>query len=146
MGLIKQHVFIWENLRERFKNAANRDLVELRNESISVEVDFVDLRNYQGYEDLKFLENLYLGDYVHVVSSLHNYDGYLRVVAMEVDCNSGQKTKMTLGYPVNSFVKRTAGLNKKGTVKLYMPNVGIEDGYGGYINTGFTNGSSISAN
>lgn len=144
--ILKQHFFIWENLRERLNNAANRDLVELRNESTSVEVDFVDLRNYQGYENLKFLENLYLGDYVHVVSSLHNYDGYLRVVAMEVDCNSGQKTKMTLGYPVNSFVKRTAGLNKKGAVKLYMPNVGIEDGYGGYINTGFTNGSSISAN
>lgn len=144
--ILKQHFFIWENLRERLNNAAINDLRELRNESISVEVDFVDLRNYKDYEQLKFLEDLYLGDYVHVVSSLHNYDGYLRVVAMEVDCTSGMKTRMTLGYPLNSFIKRTTQLNKKGAVKMYKPNVGIEDGYGGYINTGFTNGSSISSN
>ena len=141
--ILKQHFYIWENLRERLNKAAVNDLRELRNESISVEVDFVDLRNYRGYEQLKYLEDLYLGDYVHVVSSFHNYDGYLRVVAIEVDCTTGQKTKLTLGYPVNSFVKRTAKLNKKGTVKLYSPYIGIEDGYGGYINTGFPDSSQI---
>lgn len=135
--ILNQHFKIWDNLRSRLWNAAVKDINELRNESICVEVDFVDLRNYEGYEEFKFLEDLYLGDYVHVKSSYHNYDGYLRVVAMSVDCTTGQKQSMTLGYPVNSFIKRTAKLNKAGTVKFYSPNIGIEDGYGGYIDTGY---------
>lgn len=126
--ILKQHNNIWDVLRNRLIVAADGDLNELRNESISVEVDFELLRNYAGYEKLKFLEDLYLGDYVHVRSSLHNFDGDIRVVGITYDCITNRPKTMSLGYPVNSFIKRAAKMNSSGTIKHYTgPELKVND-------------------
>lgn len=117
--ILKQHNNIWDALRSRLWAAACNDLNELRNESISVEVDFELLRNYSGYENLKFLEDLYLGDYVHVRSTLHDFDGDIRVVGITYDCLTNRPKTMTLGYPSNSFIRRQASMHASGTVKHY---------------------------
>lgn len=144
--ILNQHYAVWDDLRSRLWNAACDDILTLRNEAISVEIDFEDLRKYSGYEELTFLEDLYLGDYVHVKSSVHNYDGYLRVVSLSVDVTTGLKSSMTLGYPVNSFIKRTAKLNSSGSVKFYQPVSNINDGYGANISSGYIDDPYISTN
>jgi hypothetical protein len=146
--ILKQHLALWDNLRQNLWDAAEYDIQSLRNESISVEIDFVLLSRYSGYESLKFLENLYLGDYVHVKSSLHNFDGDLRVIKITYDCITNKPTSMTLGYPSsNTFIKHLAKQNNTGTVKFYSPVDYIEDGYGdeSYIDTGAIKNSSIEA-
>lgn len=134
--ILKWHLAIWDQLRESLWNAAENDIQTLRSESLSVEIDFVQLRNYSGYEQFSFLEDLYLGDYVHVRSSLHNFDSDLRVVSIKYDCITNRPIGMTLGYPTNSFIRRSAQQNKAGTVKFYSPVEYIEDGYGDLIEDG----------
>ena len=53
---------------------------------------------------------------------------------------------MTLGYPVNSFIKRTAKLNSSGSVKFYQPVSNINDGYGANISSGYIDDPYISTN
>lgn len=134
--ILQWHTDIWETLEARLINAAVFDLQQLRNESMSVEVDMDLLRKYEGFEQLAFLDDLYLGDYVHVRSSLHNFDGDLRVVSLSYDCVTKQLQTITLGYPVNSFIRRSAMMNKSGVVKHYSPDHYIESGYGDYIDDG----------
>lgn len=133
---LKQHYNIWKTMNDQMAAHAKNSLETMRNESLSVEVDFVQLSNYYGYEKFAYLQDLYLGDYVHVKSSYHGFDGHLRVVKMTQDCITGRTTNLTLGYPVNSFVSRMAKLNLKGTVKFYNPDRTYEDGYGEYFDAG----------
>lgn len=146
-AILLEHNNLWDVLFNRLYIAAESDLSQLRNESMSVEVDFELLQNYDGYQNLTFLNDLYLGDYVHVRSTLHNFDGDLRVVGMTYDCITNRPKTMTLGYPTNSFIKRQAMMNPNGTVKFNAPSgVAVNDYVTKDPDTGNDNNRTILVN
>ena len=95
------------------------------------------LAHATGYEKFKFLEDVKLGDSVHVFSSVHNLDVEERVTAIKYDCLNNEIQEITLGYPKikKSFINNVAKLHPHGIIQEYTPSVYLEDGYGGYLLT-----------
>lgn len=133
----QQDKVLHDSLKTRLTEAAQKDLEELAKPQLSVSIDFNTMVNTPGYAKYSYLKDVYLGDTIYVHSTPHNIDIHERITALEVDCLKNEVSKVTIGEPKNSFIKSIAGLNTKGTIKKWKPEDGLEDGYGGYLLTGF---------
>ena len=139
---VAEQVVVWHNnlwgaMREDLQNHAKADLRTLTQAAITVEIDMTSLAHATGYEKFKFLEDVKLGDSVHVFSSVHNLDVEERVTAIKYDCLNNEIQEITLGYPKikKSFINNVAKLHPHGIIQEYTPSVYLEDGYGGYLLT-----------
>lgn len=139
---VAEQVVVWHNnlwgaMREDLQNHAKADLRSLTQAAITVEIDMTSLAHATGYEKFKFLEDVKLGDRVHVFSSVHNLDVEERVTAIKYDCLNNEIQEITLGYPKikKSFINNVAKLHPHGIIQEYTPSVYLEDGYGGYLLT-----------
>ena len=133
----QQDQVLHNSLKTRLTEAAQKDLEELAKPQLSVSIDFNTMVNTPGYAKYSYLKDVYLGDTIYVHSTPHNIDIHERITALEIDCLKNEVSKVTIGEPKNSFIKSIAGLNAKGTIKKWKPEDGLEDGYGGYLLTGF---------
>lgn len=135
--IIEQSNYLHEQLKKTLTDAAKKDLAEYDHPKYTVSVNFVTLANSPEYAKFAFLKDMYLGDTItinYLVTGIYSTD---RITAITYDCLKKDITAITIGDPVKTFIRKMAELTPKGTLKKWKPVDGLEDGYGGYLLTGF---------
>ena len=80
------------------------------NPKVSYEVNPIELRNVEGYENLEYYE---LGDTVRCIDELINIHVTARVVEVEYDYLYGETSKVVLGNPIPDIRGSLSGLGTK---------------------------------
>jgi hypothetical protein len=128
-------------MEDLLRTFANIDLSVMSVPSLSITIDFAMLANTRNYEKYTFLKDLYLGDHVYVYSKKYNMEAIERITSIEYDCIKQEITKMTFettSYKKKGFIPGIAKqLTNTGKIIKYNPQDAIEDGYGGFLKTGY---------
>lgn len=139
----QQWDYLYGIMESQLKAYAEYELSCLDQPAVSITVDMAQLSNTINYERFAFLKDLYLGDRVYFNYSPLGISGELRVTSIKKDCildDVAEVSFQTLSYH-KSNNKLVMGLSNttssKGTIVTYTPEEAIEDGYGGFIKTGY---------
>jgi hypothetical protein len=141
--IVEQSNYLHNALKDELTKAAKEDLKEYDHPKYAVTVNFTTLANSQNYAKFAFLKDLYLGDTVTIDYSVAGVVSMDRVTAIAIDCIKNDISSITIGNPTKTFIKNMANLTPKGTIRKWKPDSGLEDGYGGYLLTGFA-GTNLS--
>lgn len=83
-----------------------KDHPEVTYPTVNMTVEFVNLQNKKGYEQIQALQNVALGDDVTVYHSGLNIDIKTRIVSTEYDLLTEEYSKLILGNTKNTFLKQ----------------------------------------
>lgn len=141
--VMEQHESLYSLMEAQLRAAAENDLKSLAEPAVSIDIDFVSLEGTKFYEQFKFLGELYLGDHIYYQHDTLGYTGIQRVTAIKKDCITGKIVEIT--FQNETYKKKgralVTGLSKTvgtlGKIITYVPEEAIEDGYGGFIKTGY---------
>lgn len=139
----EQHLVLLKEMRRQLKAAAEADLEANKEAVISLSVDFETLYKTQNYEQFEFLRDYYLGDYVQVESETHGLSAVTRITEVTYDCILEKVSKLTIGQHYYIFIRNVSGFYVPGTIVRYVPDDGLEDGYGNYLTTGYNTKLSV---
>lgn len=141
--VMEQHENLYSLMEALLEEAADNDLKALSEPAVSINLDLVALQNTKFYEQFKYLGELYLGDHVSYQHDVSGYEGLQRVTSIKKDCITGKIIEITFENETYSKKGKTLipGLSKSvgtlGKIVTYVPEEAIEDGYGGFIKTGY---------
>lgn len=136
--IVEQHNKLHALLKEELTNAAKKDLKELDHPKYTITVDFNTLATSDEYDQFGYLKELYLGDTVTILFPIGGISSIDRITTIKYDCIKDDIASITIGNPTKTFIKKMANLTPKGTIRKWQPTYGLEDGYGGYLLTGFS--------
>lgn len=142
LTIVDQHDYLHKKLKENLTRAAQEDLKELDHPKYTLTVNFNTMVNTPGYSKFSYLKELYLGDTVTVDFSVGGITSIDRITAITYDVIKDDIESITIGKPEKTFIKNLANLTPRGNLKKWKPTYGLEDGYGGYLLTGF-NGTNL---
>lgn len=140
--IMEQHNKLHARLKEELTKAAKEDLKELDHPKYTVTVNFNTLATSDEYDQFGYLKELYLGDTVMISFPIGGINSTDRITSIKYDCIKDDIKSITIGNPTKTFIKNMANLTPKGTIRKWQPTYGLEDGYGGYLLTGF-NGTNL---
>ena len=134
-----------DNLNEQLRNRAELELESYAKPSLSIDVNLELLAQTQGYERYKYLEEMYLGDWITIYNPKKDYiykhellgSWEERIVAMSYDCILKKPSSITIGYPRKMVYEKTAGMLVDNG-KMYNPT-SIEE-----LETGWAENSVLS--
>lgn len=106
----ENYALLRKDLNNRLRDRANTELNLLCVPSLSIDVDFETLSKVQGYDQFKFLEEKYLGDYISVFYSKRGLTTKQRITSLTYDCLLNKIKDVTLGAPKKYIYEKTAGL------------------------------------
>ena len=145
----EQHNALLTVMETQLRDHALYDLSYMDTPSLTVTINFEQLYNTQNYEMFAYLRNNYLGDSVFVYSVKNQVESIERITALKYDA-IGKKidevtlTSMYLGRTKlknrnSSWINNMANsnLHTSGKIEEYHPKDALEDGYGGFIKTGY---------
>jgi hypothetical protein len=93
------------------------------------------------YEQYSYLQDLFLGDQVYCEHDLYGLVTKERITGIKYDCileKISEMTFQTVAYQRSGWVKQLANTTAKtGTIIKYNLQDALEDGYGGYLKTGY---------
>lgn len=141
--VMEQHENLLTLMEAQLKEAAEIDLESLEEPAVSITIDFQSLEDHPMYEQFEFLGDLYLGDHVYYKSDSANVYGIQRVTSIKKDCITGKIAEITFSNEawIRNGNKLIPGLSKTvntpGKIITYVPQDPIEDGYGGFLKTGY---------
>ena len=75
--------------------------------TVTVTVDFINLFDTEDYKDYAFLQNIFLGDAVRVISKRLSLSVSMRMTQYTYDCLKKQYTSMTLGTVADTLAGNT---------------------------------------
>ena len=142
LTIVDQHDYLHKKLKENLTRAAQEDLKEMDHPKYTLTVNFNTMVNTPGYSKFSYLKELYLGDTVTVDFSVGGITSIDRITAITYDVIKDDIESITIGNPEKTFIKNLANLTPRGNLKKWKPTYGLEDGYGGYLLTGF-NGTNL---
>ena len=125
--------YIYENLSD-----AQAKLVELATNEFTVNeidlpqttinIEFIELSKTEEYEHLKFLQNINIGDTVHVYHKALDINLKSRCIEYVYDCILNKYETITLGSYTKNFFSKTENTNNK------VDNNDIDIEYSGIVN------------
>lgn len=141
--VMEQHENLYSLMEALLEEAADNDLQALSEPAVSIDIDFVSLEGTKFYEQFKYLGELYLGDHVFYQHDVSGYSGIQRVTSIKKDCITGKildvrfenETFSKKGKSLIPYLSKSSGT--LGKIITYVPEEAIEDGYGGFIKTGY---------
>lgn len=126
--------------RQLYKQAW-ADIKIMKNPAISITVNFNTLKDTPQYEQFSFLKDLYLGDSVYFYNDKLGIEGNERVTGLKYNAITNEIDEMTFetsSYNRKGFIRGLAVTTAKtGTIMKYTKNDALEDGYGGFLKTGY---------
>ena len=141
--VMEQHESLYSLMEAQLREAAENELNKLSEPAVSITIDFVSLEGTKFYEQFNYLGELYLGDHVYYQHDTLGYEGAQRVVSIKKDCITGKIKEITFQNETyrKTGKKLITSLSKSvgtlGKIITYVPEEAIEDGYGGFIKTGY---------
>lgn len=134
-----------DNLNDELKERAEKELETYAKPSLSIDVNLELLAQTQGYERYKYLEEMYLGDWITIYNPKKDYiyhremiDSWEeRIVSMTYDCILKKPKAITIGNPRKLVYETTASMLVD-SGKMYNP-ASIEE-----LETGWAENSVLS--
>lgn len=133
---------LYKTMNTQLKELAMADLEVLKYPAVSISINFNTLVNTPQYEKFAFLRDLYLGDQVYFYEHRLGIEGKERITGIKYDVIKEEISEMTFQTSAynrkSSFVKSIANTTAKtGTIIKYNLHDALEDGYGGFLKTGY---------
>lgn len=133
---------LYDTMNKQLIELATADLNVLKYPAVSISINFNTLVNTPQYEKFAFLRDLYLGDQVYFYEHRLGIEGKERITGIKYDVIREEISEMTFQTSAYSkkkgFVKSIANTTAKtGTIIKYNLHDALEDGYGGYLKTGY---------
>lgn len=140
---LEQWEWLYGEMEAQLEAAAEADLSYMDQPAVSLTVNMENIYNTTLYQQYAFLNDLYLGDHVYVINEKTGVEAIERVVSIKKDCISNKVAEIefeTEAYSRNK-TKLIPGLANTvattGKVIKYEPENAIEDGWGGFVKTGY---------
>lgn len=140
----EQYARLKSELNKTLKAQAEKDIVNYCYPTLTIEVDMALLDKMDGYEQYKFLHELYLGDHVQVYYPQYGYDVALdeRIIGCTFDVLTQKMSNLTIGSPKDVIYRRTAALTAKTGVVIEGADTDVlETGYEGGQGTKYAEAS-----
>lgn len=149
--ITQQHTMLLSAMEEQLASNAVQDLSYMDIPTVTITVDLEQLYNTQNYEKFSFLRDVFLGDCVWVYSIKNQFELISRINAIKYDCINKKVVEVTLVNDYEDYTKTklktrnsswinnmaNSNLHTSGKIEEYHPKDALEDGYGGFIKTGY---------
>ena len=146
-----QHNTLVAVMEEQLASNAAYDLEYMAIPSLTITINFEQLYNTQNYEKYAYLKNNFLGDLVWVYSVKNQFEMVGRINSIKYDCINKKVCEVTLITDYEAYGKTrlknrnsswinnmaNSNLHTSGRIEEYHPKDALEDGYGGFIKTGY---------